>query len=159
MKPGSAPTLPVMKGGSRAYLLDIVDKFAHPIQLYVLVVLSLGIVFVKQIPIEIRSQAGTTLGRIFLFLATIVILETYSWVNGLLMALLVLLLISLSPRTSEGFQTIDDSLSLITDRKRWFVEEVLKERPVAIEKEKVRTQAIQDNTNSSASFSAQGGSK
>jgi hypothetical protein len=155
---GATTKPPMMQGGAKKYLLDIVDKFHHPIQLYVLVALALGIAYVKEIPIEIRSQAGAPLGRIFLFVSTVLITHYFSWVNGLLFAVLSLLLMSLSPRV-EGFQPIDDSISLITNKKKWFVEEVLKETPVAIEKEKVRTLPVQDNSTSQASISAQGGSK
>jgi hypothetical protein len=150
---------PTMGGGSREYILDIAQKFATPIQLYVLIGLFLAITFVKLIPLPFRSQAGTIPGRLLLFLVTIYIGQTYSWINGLLMALFVLLLLSLSPRNEEGFQNGGDSIKLITDKKKWFVEQILKEEPVAIEKETVKTMPIQDNSNSQASFVGQGGSK
>lgn len=145
-----------MRGG--AIVTDLVQKFSQPIQLYVLILIFLAIGFVKQIPVELRGQAGTPLGRTFLFFLTVVLAAHVSWVNGLLMAVLTLLLLSLSPRGSnEGFEpAINDSLKLVTDKKKWFVEEVLKENPVAIDKEAVKTYPIQDNTTSGASNSSTG---
>ena len=141
---------PIMKGGSQAHLTDLAKKFEAPIKIYVLVGLILAITFVKQIPIAIRSQAGSILGRLFLFSATLAMAEYYSWTNGLLMAVLSLLLLSMAPRPSrEGFQSMPANLRLITDNKKWFVERILKENPVAIEEEKVKTSAVQDSSNSS----------
>ncbi len=149
-----APQPPVMKGGVKVYALDIVNKFANPIQLYILIGLVLAITFVKEIPEHLRAQAGTFLGRLFLFSLTIAIGQFYSWTNGLLMGVLSLLLLSLSPRSLEGFHPW--SMKIVDNNKKWFSEQLLKENPVAIEEETVPTQAVQDNTNSSRSSVAQG---
>ena len=148
-----------MKGGAKAYVMDLAKKFSSPIHVYILIGLVLSITFVKEIPIQMRSQATTPLGRLFLFCLTIAVGEFYSWTNGLLMAILALLLLSMSPRTQtfEGFQPMPlTSIKLIEDNKKWFVERVLKENPVAIEEDRVGTQAIQDSSNSSRSTVAQG---
>ena len=151
-----------MKGGSHAYMADLAKKFSQPIQMYVLLALILGITFVKEIPIAIRSNANTFLGRLILFSLTIVVTQYYSWSNGLLMAVLTLLLLSMSPRKlqKEGFaaskSASSSSLKLIGDKERWFVEKALKENPIAIEEDQVSTQAIQDSSNSSRSTVAQG---
>ena len=42
-------------------------------------------------------------------------------------------------------------LKLVTQKKRWFAEEVLNENPLGIEDDKVRTTAIQSNSNPSNS--------
>ncbi len=156
-----APPAPpkLMKGGTKAYVTDLGMKFSNPIALYVLIGLFLAITFVKQIPESLRAQSGTLLGRIFLFSLTVALGEFYSWTNGLLMAVLALLLLSLSPRNLEGFQPWSPvSFKRIDTSKKWFSEQILKENPVAIEEDVVKTQAIQDNTNSSRSSVAQGSS-
>lgn len=147
----------VMKGGSHAYMADLAKKFSQPIQVYVLLALILAITFVKEIPVVIRSNANTFLGRLVLFAITIGITHFYSWSNGLLMAVLTLLLLSMSPRKlqKEGFAQTQ-TLKLIGDKERWFVEKALKENPIGIEEEQVSTQAIQDSSNSSRSTVAQG---
>ena len=144
-----------MRGG--AIVADLAQKFSQPIQLYTLFAIFLAIGFVKQIPLQIRAQAGTPLGRVFLFFLSVTIAAHISWINGLLMAVLSLLLLSLSPRGKEGFEAaINDSLKLVTDLNKWFVEEVLKENPLAIDKEDVKTYPIQDNSTSGASNSSTG---
>jgi hypothetical protein len=150
-----------MEGGAKAHLADLITKSSLQINIYVLIILSLLITFVKQIPIEIRSQAGSFLGRLFLFVATLATAEFYSWTNGLLTAVLALLLLSLSPRTTrEGFLLAPTNSLRFVPNNKWFVEKVLKENPIAIEEEQVNTQAVQDNSNSSRSTSSsQGGSK
>jgi hypothetical protein len=150
-----------MEGGAKAHLADLITKSSLQINVYVLIILSLLITFVKQIPIQIRSQAGSFLGRLLLFVGALATAEFYSWTNGLLTAVLALLLLSLSPRTTrEGFQPAPMSSLKLLPKNKWFVETVLKENPVAIEEEYVKTQAIQDNSNSSRSTtSSQGGSK
>jgi hypothetical protein len=71
------------------------------------------------------------------------------------MALFAALLIAVSPRTlKEGFQSSnrgDTDIKIVTQKKRWFAEEILQENPVGIEEEKVKTAAIQDNSNTSNS--------
>lgn len=151
------PTPHMMRGGAKVYVADLVHKYSQPIYWYTLIAIAIAITFVKEIPIAIRSQAGTTLGRLFLFVLTIAIGHFYCWTSGLLMAVLALLLLSMSPRLArEGFENVT-SLKLVTNSDRWFVEKVLKEHPVAFEEEDVRTQAIQDSSNSSRSTTTQGG--
>ena len=154
------PTPVLMEGGAKAHLADLITKSSLQINIYILIILSLLIAFVKLIPIQIRSQAGGFLGRLFLFIATLAMAEFYSWTNGLLMAVFALLLLSMSPRTtSEGFQPAPTSSLKFLPKNKWFVETVLKENPIAIEEEQVTTQAVQDNSNSSRSTSSQGGSR
>ena len=73
------------------------------------------------------------------------------------MALFTVLLISVSPRNfKEGFQGEkgdmgDTDIKLVSQKKRWWAEQVLHENPLGIEDDKVRTSAIQDNSNTSNS--------
>jgi hypothetical protein len=124
-------------------------------------ILVLTIVFVKEFPLEIRAYAGTIPGKVVLFFATLIIADKYSWVSGLLMALLSLLLLSLGPRTvAEGFQSpYTNNMKIITDKEKWWVEKVFKENPLAIQEDIVNTKQIQDGSNSSSSTSSQGGSQ
>jgi len=153
--------LQLMSGGAREHLTDMFKRHSLQIDLYILSGLILAITFVKEIPVNIRGQAGTFLGRLFLFFFTIVFADSYSWVNGLLMATLSLLLLSLGPRTvAEGFQSpYDVNLKLVTQKKKWWIEEILHENPIGIQEDSVKTSAIQDNSNASRSSSGQGGSR
>ena len=132
----------IMKGGAKDLLLDMFKRHQSPIELYTFLLLTLGIVYVKKIPLKIRRYADTLLGRIALFTATVAIGNYTSWANGLLVAVFALLLLSMSPRTSEGFQ---DHLSVkkVTDKNKWWVETVMGETPAAIEEDEVSTLAVQ----------------
>ena len=154
----SAPPPPVhtvMKGGAREHTMDILRKYAKPLEVYIGIALALCIVYVKQIPDSVRTQANSTIGRIFLFVITILIADTYSWLYGLITALLVSLLIAQAPRNStmyESFQDKQMTKKVPKDRK-WWVEEVFHENPETIQDELVSTTAIQDNSSSSSSTS------
>ena len=155
MKALSQP--PVMTGGAKVLMTDIIKKHWTPIEIYILIALTLGIVYVKQIPLNIRRYAETFLGRIVLFVGTILVAQFSSWSNGLLVGIFTLLLLSMSPRTSEGFQNdMKSNLKMINDSKHWWVERLFKENPIAIEEDEVKTQQIQDGSNSSRSSSSNG---
>jgi len=144
-----------MKGGAKEHMIDLIKKYAQPLNIYIGIGLVLGITYIGQIPKSVAYYANTMLGRLTLFVLTIVIADTYSWIYALLMALFAALLIAVSPRTlKEGFQDSDKGdtdLKIVTQKKRWFSEEILQENPVGIEEEKVKTAAIQDNSNTSNS--------
>jgi len=148
-----------MQGGSKVYIFDILQKYSTAIDLYVITALVVGIVFVKEIPIQVRSIAGSAIGRFALFFGTIVLADQYSWIAGLLMSILSLLLLSLGPRTvAEGFQSPYSSVKLVTEKDKWWVEKVFKENPLGIQEDNIDTKAIQDGSNGSSSTSGQGGS-
>lgn len=153
----SAPTqpIPVMKGGAREQLLDVVKKYMAPLNIYVGILLFLGIVYVRKVPKRVAYAANSFLGRIVLFTLTLLVADMYSWIYALLMGLFVVLLLAVAPRTlHEGFQSKPDpdmDVKLVTQKKKWWSEQVFDENPIGIEEEKVRTQAIQDSSNSSNS--------
>lgn len=139
-----------MKGGAKEHILDIVKRYAQPLNIYIGIILVLGIAYVGQIPKSYAFYANTMIGRFILFWLTIIVADTYSWVYALLMALFVVLVISVSPRNfREGFQVPDTDIKLVTQKRKWWSEEILQENPTGIEEEHVKTQAIQDNTNAS----------
>jgi hypothetical protein len=134
-------------GGPKSHLFELVNKFSDQINFGVLVFLVLTIVFVKKIPLRIRKYSGHFLGRILLFVLTLLVGKYYSWRNGLLVAILALLLLSLSPRTlEEGFH----ANVRVDGKQKWLVEQILKENPRGVDDKEVITQAIQDGSNSSS---------
>lgn len=145
-----------MKGGAREQFLDIAKKYTQPLNIYLAVALVLGITYVGRIPDSYTYQANTMIGRFFLFTITIFVADTYSWIYALLMALFTVLVIAVAPRTlREGFQAggisgTDMETKLVSQKKRWWSEEVLQENPIGIEEEKVRTSAIQDSSSGSS---------
>jgi len=143
--------VPVMKGGAKEYMMDIVQKQWSPIEVYILIILGLGIVFVREIPLKVRRMAETFIGRIVLFSVSIFLTMYSPWINGVLFVIFSLLVLSMSPRSSEGFNNSNTSVKIVADKKLWFVEALLKERPKIIEDDEVQTSAIQDGANSSRS--------
>ena len=147
-----------MKGGAKEHVMDMIKKYAQPLNIYVGILLVLGITYVRQIPKIVAFRANTLLGRLFLFALTIIIADTYSWIYALLMALFTVLIIAVAPRTlKEAFQEKvagdmgDVDVKLVTQKKKWWSEEVLEENPLGIEDDKVKTSAIQDSSNTSNS--------
>ena len=165
--PGAAPTtaptaIPIMKGGAREHMLDIVRKYTQPLEFYFGVILFLGIIYVGHIPPAVQYFANTVLGRATLFVLTIIVADMYSWIYALLMALFTVLLIAVAPRTfKEAFQSgssdTDMEVKLVTQKQKWWVERALGEEPLGIEEEKVRTSSIQDGGNSSNSTTSSRG--
>ena len=151
--PPPPPT--IMKGGSREQTMDVLRKYAKPIEVYIGIALGVAIVYVRQIPESIKDQADSFIGRLLLFVVTVLVADMYSWIYGLMMALFVAILIAQAPRSNrirEAFQDKQFTKKVPKD-KRWFVEEVFGENPDVIQDELVSTTAIQDNTSSSSSAS------
>ncbi len=136
-----------MSGGAREQMIDIVKKYAQPLNVYMGILLVLGIIYVGRIPKTIAFRANTLLGRIVLFALTILVAETYSWNYALLMALFTVLLIAVAPRTfREPFKT---EAKMVTEGNRWLIERVFKEKPVGVNADVVETSAVQDSGNDS----------
>lgn len=133
-------TTPIMKGGAKEYVADLVAKFKTPISLFTGTLLIIGIVYQREVPEYIQYQLNTTIGRIFTFLFTLYIGIKISWTHGLLMALFVAMVLAVAPsRNMEPFQT-----KLVGgDKQDWFVERLLKEQPLGISEDRVKTQAAQ----------------
>jgi hypothetical protein len=147
---------PVMKGGAKEHIMDIIKKYAQPLNVYVGLGLVLGIIYVRQIPKGVAFAANTLVGRVVLFLLTVIVADMYSWIYALLMALFTVLIIAVAPRTmKEAFQSAGDmgdvDIKLVTQKKKWWSEEILHENPIGIEDDKVKTNAIQDSSNASSS--------
>ena len=144
---------PIMKGGAKEHILDIIKKHAQPLNVYIGIILVLTITYIAHIPKSFTFRANSLLGRFALFSLTIIVAETYSWIYALLMALFTVLCIAVAPRTFlEAFQDKGDvDVKLVTQSKKWWSEKVLKEDPLGVEEDRVETRAIQDNSNASNS--------
>ena len=145
-----------MKGGARAVLMDIIMKQWSPIEIYILAFLILSIVFVREYPKEVRSLADTLLGKIGLFSIAMFVSMNYSWLNGLLIGILTLLLLSMSPRSTEGFHNSATKTKLVSEKKLWWGEAILNENPTLYEEDDVVTSAIQDGATTKPSSGMNG---
>ena len=145
-----------MKGGVRDILVDFSKKQSAHVELLFILLLGLGIVFPSSISRELTKQLTTIPGRIVLFATLVVILNYTSWIYGLLFALFAGIL--LSSRPVEGFMS-EFTFQPVTDKKKWFVEDVLHENPKGIREDRVTTSAVQDDEENSKSQDTKSSSK
>lgn len=146
-----------MSGGAKEHIIDMIKKYTKPLSIYLGLSLILGIVYVRQIPAYITKYGNTVLGRVLLFLLTLLIADMYSWTYGIMMALFTMLLLAVSPRI-EGFNSSDTTdIKMVTLKKRWFAEELLNENPSGISEDKVKTAAIQDQGNTTSTGNSHSG--
>ena len=159
--PGPTP-LPIMKGGAKEQILDIIQKYAAPLNIYIGIALVLAISYVGKIPDAHLRFFDSFLGRALLFSGTLFVASLYSWVYAVLLGIFAVLVLSVAPRpyTQEAFENMvrsgaplkmSSDVKLISQKKKWWIEEVMGENPIGIEEERVETSAIQDNSNSSSS--------
>lgn len=139
----SQPTPPAMIGGVRNILVDFSKKQSTHAEILFVILLVLGIVFPTSIPVDIRKQLTTVPGRVLLFAALVALLMYTNWVNGLLFAVFIAVMLSI-PIKKEGFMN-EYNINIVSTKKKWFVEELLEENPIAIEEDRVETSAVQDH--------------
>lgn len=138
-----------MKGGFREQMDDLFHKYEQPVMLLIAILMTLVIVFVGQIPIEIRKQADTLIGRAALLVFTVIVIMLFGWPLGMVAGLMSAILIGaggvhpIQREVREGFSS-EMNVRLVPSRQKWFVEQVLGENPLIIEDETVETSAVQD---------------
>ena len=145
----------VQLGGVRESILDFLQKTKTFQATLLYIIFIVAIVFKNQIPPAIYDQADSFLGRSLAVFLVAVITTQFGWVLGLLAAMSVALLLGLPkqggfPLTApvkEGFGSGGETaIQVVSTGKKWFVEKVLKENPVAIEEEKVITLPVQNDS-------------
>ncbi len=138
-----------MKGGFRVQVDDLFHKYESPILLLAGLCMALVIVFLDKIPLEVRKQADTLLGRSFLVAYTLLVTVLFGWPMGVLAGIMSALLIGaggvhpIRKQVTEGFSS-EMNVRLIPDKHKWFVEKVLGENPWLIEDQTVETIPVQD---------------
>ena len=138
-----------MKGGFRVQVDDLFHKYESPILLLAGLCMALVIVFLDKIPLEVRKQADTLLGRSFLVAYTLLVTVLFGWPMGILAGIMSALLIGaggvhpIRKQVTEGFSS-EMNVRLIPDKHKWFVEKVLGENPWLIEDQTVETIPVQD---------------
>jgi hypothetical protein len=140
-----------MKGGFQAQVDDLYHKYEQPIMILVGLLMVITIVFLEKIPVEIRKQADSLLGRAFLLTFTAVVTILYGWPMGILAGIMTALVIGaggiypINKEVREGFSS-EMNVRIVPGKHKWFVEKVLGENPLIIEDEVVSTSAVQDLT-------------
>ena len=125
--------------------LPLVDS---PLSLTYGILLMLLIVYSVAVPVSLRTFMDSLLGRILGVLWIYGITESLGWVYGILTAMAFLLLLYRSPSSSyDSLEGFDGGGTVSQKRrmgKRWFVERVLGEQPIAIATDRVITHPVQE---------------
>jgi hypothetical protein len=138
-----------MKGGFRVHMDDLYHKYEQPVMVLTGLFMVIVIVFLEKVPIEIRKQADSFMGRALLLMFTVTVTVLYGWPMGILAGLMSALLIGaggihpITKQVSEGFSS-EMNVRIVPDKHKWFVEKVLGENPLLIEDDTVTTSAVQD---------------
>lgn len=145
----------VMKGGFQVQIGDLFSKYEQPVAILTTLCMLTVIVFVGKIPVEVRKQADSFVGRLFLLLFTVLVAILFGWPLGFLAGVMSALVIgaggihptvpNIPTKTNlvEGFSP-DFNVRLVPTKQKWFVEKVLGENPLLIEDTVVDTSAVQD---------------
>jgi hypothetical protein len=138
-----------MKGGFQAQVDDLYHKYEQPIMILIGLLMVIVIVFLEKIPIEIRKQADSLLGRALLLTFTATVTLLYGWPMGIVAGLMTALVIGaggihpVNKEVTEGFSS-EINVRLVPGKHKWFVEKILGENPLLIEDDVVNTSAVQD---------------
>ena len=128
---------------------DLYHKYEQPVMVLTGLFMVIVIVFLEKVPIEIRKQADSFMGRALLLMFTVTVTVLYGWPMGILAGLMSALLIGaggihpVTKQVSEGFSS-EMNVRIVPDKHKWFVEKVLGENPLLIEDDTVTTSAVQD---------------
>ena len=138
----------VQMGSMKNGILEFVDKSRPTQVIFLYILVTLAIVFKEQVPVSIYNQLDTFPGRLLILVSVVSLATFYNWILGLLAAIAFTLLIGLPhPYISEGFGSGGETaIQVVPTSKKWFVEKVFGENPVAIEEEKVVTSPVQNDS-------------
>lgn len=152
-KMASISQIHIMKGGFQDHFYDLFNKNKYPLHVITILFLTTLTVFIGKVPEEIRIQADTLFGRLFLIFLTLILLLLFGIPTGLLSAVFSVILIGSgglfsgkeNVKTEEAFSS-ESITRIIPDKHKWFNEKILGENPLLIEDNTVDTNAIQDLT-------------
>lgn len=143
-----------------SWIYNTRSVLAQPFSLFMLVGLLVVGTFAEVAPRANFAILDNVVGRAVLFGFPFLVTYLIDWSTGLLAAVVCLIVFARIQKSEvEGFVVESEvgaiSTKPVTDPKRWFVEQVLGERPVAIADDRVITRAVSDDdnrTNSSSSM-------
>ena len=135
--------------------LKWIESIDSPYRLVYGVVMILCIVYSSLVPAHYRTFADSLVGRSIGLFFMYIILRYLGWGYAVITSLAFLLIIHNAPRNEgfkdkekekekekDGFEGGGSVTSKEVSGKRWFVEQLLGEKPVAIETDRVTTYPI-----------------
>ncbi len=105
---------------------------------------AVGITYIESIPAKFLKAADSFLGRVAMFIVILGFAVSNKWILGLLATIFALRLM----RYDSTVGTVEPFLEQIVtnverkDNHKWFVEEVLDEKPTIIEEKIIETQSV-----------------
>jgi len=164
------PESPVMDKSIQAWIYNIQHVLGFPITVLGVAGLLVAGAFAQTAPRKSLEFLNNYLGRSLFFLLPIFISCILDWATGLLAAVTALIFFArlqveddaegFAPKQSEGF-AYELTTEIIPTSKRWFVEKVQGETPIAISSDRIRRGYGTDEdsrTNSSSSMDTIGSS-
>ena len=156
--------VPVMDTSIQAWISNTQSILKFPVTILSVSGLLVAGTFAEVAPRKSLEFLDNMVGKIVFFIVPLLFAESLGWATGLLAAVVSLIIFTrlqkVDPEVEEGF--VDSSgtqqnsdTSLIPNGKRWFVERVLGETPVAISSNRVRSYTVDDeNPHKSSSRSS-----
>lgn len=149
----------LMVGGAKFQqtVLDWTKQSTQLCMTVMTVILVIWITFADKLPVNIRWQLSTTVGRLLLLLVLFIVHMLCGWMMTLLFAIAIALTWAARPMfkpvgvpdeplpasaAQEGFANIKKTQ---TSSHKWFVETVLHENPTKIVEDRVDTMAVQQD--------------
>ena len=112
-----------------------------------IVLLVVWITFADKLPLVVRWQLSSTVGRLLLLLLLYVFYVLGGWELAFIFTVAIAITWAskplLKPLDVEGYSDVKESKAA---PHRWFVEMALHENPVAVVEDRVKTEAVQDNS-------------
>ena len=157
---------PEIDFSAESWIYNIRTTLYTPYMLFSLIGLVVAGSFLEMTSRKSLDLLDNVVGKTALFLMPFYFAYTADWAMGLLAAVVSMIIFSKLKveDKEEGFvneSDTDDGIStkLVTNSRRWFIEKVLGEHPVAIADDRVITRAVSDQdmrTNSASSMNSAG---
>jgi len=156
------PKVPEMDMSLGNWIYNTRSMLHFPFTVVVVAALLVAGTFAETSSRKSLEALDSNLGRVILFILPMLIAYMIDWSTGVLAATVALIVFAKLQRgdDDEGFMDSSDSdksdvtTKIISNSHRWFVEKILGESPVAISSDRIRTSAVQGETQRSSSSSS-----
>jgi hypothetical protein len=156
------PKVPEMDMSLGNWIYNTRSMLHFPFTVVVVATLLIAGTFAETSSRKSLEALDSTLGRVILFIVPMFIAYAIDWPSGVLAATVALIVFAKLQKgdDDEGFMDSSDSdnsdvtTKIVSSSHRWFVEKILGESPVAISSDRIRTTAVQGETQRSSSSSS-----
>lgn len=155
------PSVPEMDKSLQSWLYNIRHVLSIPITILGVAGLLVAGTFAESAPRKSLEFLNNYIGQILFFILPLFVAYTLDWATGLLAAVIALIFFArLQVDDLEGFTDSQEGFmdemttEIVPTTKRWFVERVLGETPLAISSDRIRGgYTVDEDTRTSSSSS------